>query len=123
MKITGPGAGLPPEAAAPTAETEVKETPGGGAAFADKLQKTGGAGAAGPQAEVSGPALVSDVGTDLKAGKITTEMAMDRVISRIIERQLGADAPPAVRAQVEAALREALASDPLLVEKVKSLGT
>ena len=36
-----------------------------------------------------------------KAGKITAEAAVDQVVDRVLDNQLGADAPPKLRSQVE----------------------
>jgi hypothetical protein len=80
-----------------------------------------------PRGATNGPAtirqtgLVADIGADLKAGKITPEAAVDKVVERILDRQLGASATAAVREQVGAALRESLADDPLLAAKVRAL--
>jgi hypothetical protein len=128
MKVTGPGSGLPPGATG-EAESAGKAVPGGeakgvsgaGGAFADKLDQPGGAAAVAEPAAARGAPAVADLGADLQAGKITAEVALERAIGRILDVQVGAHAPAAVRAQVEAALRDALASDPLLVEKVKQL--
>jgi hypothetical protein len=44
------------------------------------------------------------------------------VVERVIDRQLGAGAPAAVREKLRASLRDALENDPLLAEKLKALG-
>jgi len=66
---------------------------------------------------------VSDIGVDLKAGKITAETAIDRVVERVLDRQLGKKATTALREKVGAALRDSLADDPLLAAKVKALSS
>ena len=43
------------------------------------------------------------------------------MIDRVVDKQLGANAPAAVRAQVRSALVDAVADDPLLGEKLKLL--
>jgi len=43
------------------------------------------------------------------------------VLERVVDKQLGPGAPAAVRAKVRAALEDAVADDPLLSEKIKSL--
>ncbi len=48
--------------------------------------------------------------------------ALDRVLDRVVDKQLGPGAPAAVREKVRAALEDAVADDPLLSEKIKSLG-
>jgi hypothetical protein len=66
-------------------------------------------------------AFVSDIGADLKAGRITPQAAIDKVIDRIVARQLGIHAAPAAKEKIGAALRERLADDPLLAAKVRAL--
>lgn len=122
MKISRtPG---PPKAA--TADKAASVTATSGKAFAEKLGK--GAAASGPSA--AAPTLptrpasavsVSDIGAELKAGKISPQAALDKVIERIVDKQLGANASPAMRSQVSAALRESLADDPLLAAKAHAL--
>ncbi len=65
---------------------------------------------------------MADIAAELQGGKITPQAAVDRVLNRIVDQQVGVDAPPTVRQAVGAALRDALESDPLLVEKVRRLG-
>ena len=43
------------------------------------------------------------------------------MIERVVDKQLGPGAPAAVREKVRAALESAVADDPLLSEKIKSL--
>ena len=42
------------------------------------------------------------------------------MIDRIVDRQVGANAPASVRQTVRAALESAVADDPLLSEKIKT---
>jgi len=65
---------------------------------------------------------VSDIGAALKAGKLTPQAAIDKVIERVLDRQVGPKAGTAVREKLSAALRESLADDPLLAAKVRALG-
>jgi hypothetical protein len=65
---------------------------------------------------------VSDLGAALKAGKISPKAAIDKVVDRILTRQLGSNAPAAVREKLATALRESLADDPLLAAKVRAFG-
>lgn len=128
MKIpgSGPGASVPPPEA-PVEKAGIK-----GVGFAQKLdeaaaaEKVGGAaavrGTPSPEA-VAAIDMVKDVSADLNAGKISPQAAVDKIVGRVLDAQLGKDASPAVREKVEAALREALASDPLLLQKVGSLGS
>ena len=128
MKITGPGQGLPPDAAAAPQEAKVP----GGNEFAERLERLEGAGQAGrtegtappgptAAARTNASAPVGDIALELSAGRLSPAAALDQVIARILARQLGADAPAAVREQVGAALRDALESDPTLADKVRGL--
>ena len=69
------------------------------------------------------PISVSDIGAELKAGKLSPEKAIDKVIERIVDKQVGAKASPTVRSQISAALRDSLADDPLLAAKVRALAS
>jgi hypothetical protein len=117
MKISGPGSKLPPEASGAADETKRS----GGAAFADKVAGKGEVADAAPTQRTAGTHLVADIGADLQAGRITPQIAIDRVIDRVVDRQVGTGAPPGVRERVSAALRQALEDDPLLAEKLKNL--
>ena len=66
--------------------------------------------------------LRPNLAADLRAGRITPKAAIDKVINRIVDQQLGTGAPAAVREQVRSALADAVADDPLLGEKLKQLG-
>lgn len=143
MKITGPGQpGIPqPPGGGPSSgptqgaghgagidgAAKVASTPGQeakpsatGRAFAEKLAApppVAKADAPRPSHEVS----VRDLATDLRSGKLDARAAIDKVIDRVVNAQLGRDAPTHVREQVQAALRDALDGDPLLAEKLRSL--
>jgi hypothetical protein len=96
-----------------------------GKPFAEKLAGAARAGAAhGPEkaAAARKASGVSDIGADLTAGRLGPQAALDKVIERVLDRQLGKAAAPALRAQLGAALRESLAEDPLLAAKVRALG-
>ncbi len=138
MKVQGPGAGPP--------VPEIEGGPGkpegaaglDGKKFADKvgldksaavtdparIGEIAGADKVGGAARVSGttPPLTADIGAELAARRIAPEAAVDQVIERVLDKQIGANAPAAVREQVGAALRDALMSDPMLLDKVRSLG-
>jgi hypothetical protein len=128
MKVTSSGPGLPPEVG--TAESGVGGPAGPSpAGFAEKIERardTKGASALeGPsQATVAGadrPPHVQDIAAELRAGRIDGRTALDHVVTRIVDRQVGVNAPSQVREQVASALREALANDPMLVAKVRDL--
>ena len=65
--------------------------------------------------------FAADIAADLAAGRISTEVAIDRVIHRVLDRQIGISPPAAVRQQINTALREAIESDPLLLDKLKGM--
>lgn len=136
MKVTGPDQPAAPDLSGPEGGNKLDKgaktaTIGGlaepGKSFADKVS-----GARPPEAGVTTPSLragarvsdagVSDLAADLKAGKLTPQAAIDKVLDRVVARQIGPEAPAAVREQVRAALQEALESDPLLVDKLRQLG-
>jgi hypothetical protein len=120
-KVTGPGNGPPgnipvggPEDSRPVAE--------GRAPFADKLKSGEAAAVSGTAApSVAAPSGVSDLAAALKAGQLTPKAAVDQVIDRVVEKQLGTHAPTAAREKLRAALEDAVADDPLLAEKIRSL--
>jgi hypothetical protein len=124
MKISRPPSGSQP--VVPGSPSEVK--PGKGRDFAARLDKTAGSRQAATQPEVgrTGHAAkvggISDVSADLRAGRISPQVAIDRVVERVLERQLGANAPAAVREKLGVALRQTLEDDPVLAAKVRSLG-
>jgi hypothetical protein len=118
-KITGPGSGPPgnvpvgpPDESRPIAE--------GHAPFSDKLKPAGASGS-GPISAAPAAAGVADLAAALKAGTLTPQAAVDRVIDRVVEKQLGAGAPAAAREKLRAALEDAVADDPLLAEKIRGL--
>lgn len=123
MKVTGPGSGAPPDATGGPEEAQSPASKG----FADKIDKIAAASTpAAPgvtdAAKVAFPiGLVADIGADLKAGRITPEAALERVIERVVDQQLGASAPATIRKQVGTALRQALEDDPMLADKVRAL--
>jgi hypothetical protein len=150
MKITGPGqppvAGAPGNSgenstegplkgegvgsASRTADAtgaDAKKTASSGKAFAEKVSGEKVSGTTAPRtAEVNaarrpGEVSVQDLAAELKAGKLDARAAVDKMIDRVVGVQLGAEAPAHVREKVQAALRDALESDPLLAEKLRGL--
>ena len=113
---------LPPKPAASGKAPGVAET--SGKAFATKLAdaKAESIHAAKPMRSAKAIS-VSDIGAELKAGKLSPEKAIDKVIERIVDKQVGAKASPTVRGQISAALRDSLADDPLLAAKVRALAS
>lgn len=98
-----------------------------GKAFAAKLGAvktdgvTKGALAAGKSAKTQKAVAVSDIGADLKAGKLTPQAAIDKVIERVLDRQVGRKADVSLREKLGAAMRESLTDDPTLAAKVRAL--
>jgi len=141
-KINGPG-GTPPNVSSVEpgkpggAASDVQKTDRGTGkeeaaraadrpSFSEKLagpKAAGPAGAATPAGPSAAPGLTGDLAADLGAGKISPKAAIDRVIDRIVDRQVGPNAPASVRQTVRAALESAVADDPLLSEKIKTLGS
>jgi hypothetical protein len=124
MKVSRPGSSAPSTAADKTSGVTSK----GSGDFAAKLDKADKAGGKPPvEARAPGPAqgrrasAVSDIGADLRTGRITPQVAIDKVIDRIVAQQLGIHASPAAKEQIGVALRERLADDPLLSAKVRAL--
>lgn len=123
MKISGSGPSLPPDGDA--AAEDVKGP--SDKSFAEAVDKAspspadrpGEAAAAGAAAAVG---AVADIASDLRAGKISAQAAVDKVIERVLAQQVGPDAPIAVREQIGAALRRSLEEDPLLADKLRALG-
>ncbi len=104
------------------------ESPASGKAFADKLQGVGSPDAARAldapgTGQVPRPGLVTvdDLAAELRTGTLTPAAAIDKVVERVVARQVGPDAPTSVRDQVRMALRDAVENDPLLAEKLTRL--
>ena len=72
--------------------------------------------------KTQGTVSVSDIGADLKTGRLTPEAAIDKVIERVLDQQVGRHAGAKIREKLGAALRESLADDPLLAAKFRALG-
>jgi len=65
--------------------------------------------------------FTSDLTAELRAGRLQPAEAMEKVMERVIDRQLGVNAPAPAREKLRAALQDAIDSDPLLAEKMRSL--
>jgi hypothetical protein len=148
MKVNGPGtsAGAPPDgttapkgpegtgkaerAADKKGATSVEnvKTNAAGRTFAETLS-TGRPGAApttgtkttGAQAPAGVDALTSDIASDLKAGRIDAKAALDRVVERVLDQQLGKNAPASLRDQLREALRDTITNDPFLTDRLRGL--
>jgi outer membrane translocation and assembly module TamA len=104
----------------------VKKT--GAKGFADKLARASGADKASaatatqPAARAGKVSAVADIGKALRAGQVTPQAALDRVIERIVARQVGVHGPAALKKNLTAALRQTLEDDPMLAAKIRALG-
>jgi len=145
MKINGPGQpppvaaeGVGPSSGPPGAPDAAGRASGAGAPagsevteagrkfaenFAEKLGKTA---AAPPSSGATGalpgaPVALTDLVKGVEAGQLNARTAVDQLVERVVDAQLGPGAPAAVRDRVQAALRDALESDPLLAAKLSQL--
>ena len=96
-------------------------------AFADKLAKAEGSRKnhsphpSRSAARTGGASVVADIGRELKAGQLSPQAAIDRVVERIVARQTSPNTPAAVKELIGAALRQTLKDDPILAAKVRAL--
>lgn len=131
MKVNGSGSGLPPvdigageiDASSKARGAGATEALGGTSASeaAQDSQLVGARG--GPQAGRASEmtAMVSDLGAEVQAGRLSADAAVETLVDRILDRQLGQDASPALRQQVEGALRAMLAEDPFVAAHLSAL--
>src|SRR4051812_3524697 len=115
MKITGTG----PKPPAGAAEGPAKAGQTSGKTFAGAIDQAAPGTTAG--AAPASTAGMADIGAELSAGRISRETAINKVVDRVLDRQVGASAPASIREQVGAALRQALQDDPLLASKLSAL--
>jgi hypothetical protein len=120
MKISRPPHADPPGSPG-KAEALGGTTGKGFAAKLDQAERAASVRGAERPAAPRKASAIADIGADLKAGKITAEAAIDKVVERVLDRQLGKTAGAALRGKIGAALRESLADDPLLAAKVRAL--
>ena len=120
-KVTGPGNG--PSGSGPLGGPDESRPGVGGPRFADKLEQTEPAGQA-SKSPAAAAARRPDGGSGRRAArrKITPRAAVDCVIDRVVDKQLGAEAPAATREKLRVALENAVADDPLLADKIRGLG-
>jgi hypothetical protein len=136
MNVKGPGHPPPPGVPGPDGDDRVQRKSEGkpeepssvrGAAkpnrpFVENVarprQAAGASSATGARAsDVS----VNDLAADLEAGRLTSRDAIDKIVDRVLARQIGPEAPAAIRDQVRTTLQEAIASDPLLADKLRQV--
>jgi hypothetical protein len=120
---SGPAAGVP--AAHPSAAQGVERA----RAFREAIEATGGPAPASPVGATTGVSgtvatggdVAAAVVAELRAGRIDAAGAVERLVTNALS-QAGASAlPPLRRAELEALLREAVSSDPSLVQLRKDL--
>jgi len=114
MKIQGPGGpkGLPPTAPVGNADRADASSP------VDKTRETQ------PAAPVTTPAppdAVASVAAELRAGTITPEKAVERLVDMTLG-SVGAKLPEAARAELRGRLEALLAEDPYLQAKARRIG-
>jgi len=93
-----------------------------GRKFAEMVDQT--AAPRGPEAagaSPGAPVALADLVKEVEAGRLDPRTAVDQLVERVVDAQLGPSAPAAVRDRVQAALRDALESDPLLAAKLGQL--
>ena len=118
-----PDAAASPQGVGATdASSAAGRTEGSGRAFAEKLAAAGSPPGAAPAARPAELNPTATIASDLHAGRLTPAAAVDRILEQVLDQQVGADAPAAVREQVRAALQDALENDPLLAEQLRRLG-
>ena len=124
-KVTGPGGppgGVAPGGGKTVGNDEARPLTESRPPFADKLKSAGApTSTTGTEAPSAAGSVTADLAADLKAGKISPQAAVDRVIDRVVDKQLGTNAPAAAREKLRAALENAVADDPLLADKIRSL--
>ena len=123
-KVTGPGSGPPGNVPVGGADENRPAAAADKPAFADKLKSAGApAAATGTSGKEAARATsaTADLAAEIKAGKISPQAAVDKVIDRVVDKQLGTNAPAAVREKLRAALETAVADDPLLADKIRGL--
>src|SRR5262245_37924486 len=97
MKVTGPGGPTP------TSPTEgIEEKP--------KLDEAGAA------AAPSRPDAIALLARQVEAGAVTPQQAIEQVVHLVLDEEGVAGLPPAVRAEVRAALESLVEEDPYLAE-------
>jgi hypothetical protein len=134
MKVNGPGTGATPEAEKGPGAADAAGKPTGAAGAGANVANVANVGgsfaetlaasqpAARPAHVGGADALTADIAADLKAGKLDPKAALDKVVERVLDRQLGANAPVAVRNQLRDALRDTISSDPFLADRLRGLG-
>jgi hypothetical protein len=137
MNVKGPGQPSPPDVLGPEGDGKLQPKSGSkiedsasirgaakpGQSFAETVNQPRQVAAATDSPVVTRVSDVSvkDLAADLDAGRLTPSGAIDKILDRVLARQVGPEAPAAVREQVRMALQEAIASDPMLADKLRQL--
>lgn len=128
MKVNGPGqpptpgVSGPEGTGAPSGVSSGKAAKEPGKAFAEKISAPRPAESAGVAGTIrKNDVAVRDIATDLRAGKLTSRAAVDKVMESVVARQVGPEAPQGVRDRVRAALQDAIENDPVLADKLRQL--
>jgi hypothetical protein len=87
--------------------------------FADKLLGPGGPGGPGGPKP---PDAIAAIAAELKAGKLTPQQAVDKILDLTVDKGAAAHLPEKVKAKIRADLEALIADDPLLAQKARRLG-
>jgi len=122
MKIDRPGGPTPPTTDGTEGVKGPVKTDKPGESFADKLDGPGGPGGPGSPGGPGGPDPIAEIAADLKAGRITPEQAVDRVVQAAAKDGLPGAAPQKLREQVHEQLMSLVGDDPYLAGKARRIG-
>lgn len=115
---SGKPSGLPPPTDASSAKSGAAKAPSD--AFRTVLDEPGAASAAGSARAAPKTDAVA-IAQELRAGRIDAETAVNKLVEKALARADAVGLPPAKRSDLEALLRDALASDPTLSQLSKDL--
>ncbi len=94
-------------------------TPAQGAGFAEQLEEAGEVGGG----EAGGPlGDLEALAERIDQGDLSTDQAMQLIVERVLDSQLGPDSPAGLRDKARALVREALSADPHLQALTRRLG-
>jgi hypothetical protein len=96
-----------------------------GEKFADKLGGPGGPSGPGGPGGPSGPKgadPIAAIAADVKAGKLTPQQAVDKILDLTVDKGAAAHLPAKVKEKIRADLEALVASDPLLAQKARRIG-
>jgi hypothetical protein len=107
----------PPAPGGSSAAESVAPTTGSG--FSEQLEDVAGAG----EADSASPlGDIEALAARIDRGELAPDEAMRLIVDRVLDAQLGADGPAALRDQARSFVKEALASDPHLIALTQRLG-